>query len=186
MKKLILSFGLILGLLFAVGCDNDDDTPDPVNESEVITTVNVTLTPQGGGTAVTLSFVDPDGEGSGQPTITVSGPLAASTTYSGAIEFLDETDPLDVEDITEEVEEEDDEHEVFYLPSAGLNLTFSNLNLDEDGNPLGTTFTATTGAASAGSLTVALIHEGNKPNDGTLADAGGETDVEVTFNLAIQ
>ncbi len=185
MKKLIVSFGLILGLLAVVSCDNDDDAPELVNESEVITTVNVTLTPQGGGTAVTMTFEDPDGEGSGAPTIT-GGTLAANTTYSGTIEFLDETDPNDVEDITEEVEEEDDEHEVFYLPSTGLNITFSNLDLDGDGNPLGLTFTATTGAASTGTLTVALIHEGNKPNDGTLADAGGETDVEVPFPVTIQ
>lgn len=176
---------MIAGLLAFVGCNNDDDNPEPVNESEVITTVNVTLTPQGGGTPVTLSFEDLDGEGSGAPTVTVSGPLAAGTTYDGTIEFLDRTDPNDVEDITEEVEEESDEHEVFFFP-VGVNLTFSNLNTDDDGNPLGTVFTVSAGAASNGTLTIALIHEGNKPNDGTLAGAGGETDVEVAFSVSIQ
>ena len=41
-----------------------------------------------------------------------------------------------------------------------------------------------TGEASSGTLTLTLRHEPNKPNSG-LADAGGETDIEVTFDVAV-
>ena len=55
-----------LSLLVFAAC-SDDDTPDPVNEEEVITTMTVTLTPVGGGTAITLRSQDLDGDGPNAP-----------------------------------------------------------------------------------------------------------------------
>ena len=43
-----------------------------------------------------------------------------------------------------------------------------------------------TGEASTGNLRIVLRHEPTKPNDGTLAGAGGSTDVDVTFAVTIQ
>ena len=40
-----------------------DITPEPINEEEVITTMTVTLVPDGGGTEIVLSFQDLDGDG---------------------------------------------------------------------------------------------------------------------------
>jgi hypothetical protein len=184
--KNLFRITLIMALpILLFSCSDDDDSPEPVNEEEVITTVTLTLVPDGGGNTVTLQSRDLDGDGPDDPVITVSGNLAANTTYNGGIIFLNETESP-AENITEEVNEEDDEHQVFYLPANGLNAVFTYLNFDGDGNPLGTLFRVETGADSSGSLNVVLRHEPKKPNDGTLADAGGETDISVNFPVTIE
>ena len=100
------------------------------------------------------------------------------------MKLLNETeDPA--EDITVEVEEESDEHQFFYTISTGLNVTTAYSNFDNNSNPLGTAFTITSGAASSGVITFTLRHEPIKPNTG-LDNAGGETDLEASFNIAIQ
>ncbi|WP_298420412.1 type 1 periplasmic binding fold superfamily protein [uncultured Kordia sp.] len=186
MKKFKISILAVMAMTatFITGCSSDDDAPAPVNEEEVITTLTATLTPVGGGAAITLQSRDLDGDGPDAPVITVSGNLAASTTYNGAIVLLNETE-TPAENITLEVEEEDDEHQFFFTTTTSLNITTANLNLDGNGNPLGTTFDVTTGAASTGSYTITLRHEPTKPNTG-LSDAGGETDISVTFPVTIQ
>jgi len=177
-----LSVVLFVSLLFTA-C-SDDDTPEPVNEEEVITTLTVTLTPNGGGTPITLQTRDLDGDGPNVPVVTVSGDLATGVTYNGVIVLLNETE-TPAEDITQEVEGEDEEHQFFYTVGSGLDVTTAYTNFDGNGNPLGTEFTLTVGAVSSGALTFTLRHEPTKPNTG-LSDAGGETDIEATFNLTIQ
>ena len=177
----------LISILSFNACSSDDDTlPTPVNEEEIITTVNVTLTPQGTeGTVITLQKQDLDGNGPNDPEYFISGgSLSESTTYTGSIELLNETENP-AEDITEEVEEESDEHQFFFTASSGLNITTEYTNFDEDGNPLGTEFELYTGAESSGTLTFTLRHEPTKPNSG-LSDAGGETDVEATFSVTIE
>jgi hypothetical protein len=66
-----------------------------------------------------------------------------------------------------------------------LDVTITNENLDSNGNKLGTEFTLDAGAVSSGTLTFTLRHEPTKPNTG-LEDAGGETDITATFNVAVQ
>jgi hypothetical protein len=61
-----------------------------------------------------------------------------------------------------------------------------NLNTDTNGMPLGSTFDLTTGAAGSGTITFTLRHEPTKPNDGTLAEVGGNTDIEATFDVVVQ
>lgn len=184
--KNLFKISLILSLpLLLFSCSNDDDAPEPVNEEEIITTVTATLTPTGGGSVVTLQSRDLDGDGPNDPVITVSGNLSAQTTYSGAIKFLNETENPP-EDITEEVNEEADEHQVFFVTSGGLEATFTYENFDDNGNPLGTLFSVETGAASTGILNIVLRHEPTKPNDGTLGNAGGETDISVNFPVIIE
>ena len=184
MKNLkIISFLFTFSLLI-LSCSDDDDTPDPVNEEEVITTMTVTLTPQGGGTAITLQSQDLDGDGPNAPEITISGNLAASTTYDGEIVLLNETE-TPAEDITEEVKEEDDEHQFFFSATGSLSgVTYSDQ--DENGNPVGIEFSLETGAAGSGVLGITLRHEPKKPNDGTLSDAGGETDISQNFNVTVE
>jgi len=180
--KAILSLALV-SVLF-ISCSNDDDTPDPVNEEELITTMNITLSPQAGGGDITLQSQDLDGDGPNAPVITVSGPLSANSTYSGTVELLNETENP-AENITEEVEEEADEHQFFYVVSGAVSgVTYTDQ--DGNGNPVGITFELTTSDAGAATLNVTLRHEPKKPNDGTLADAGGETDITQTFTLTVQ
>ncbi|SNR16107.1 type 1 periplasmic binding fold superfamily protein [Tenacibaculum jejuense] len=187
MKSIKLLAFLFISTLIFTGCSDDDDDnnlPDEVNEEEVITTMTITLTPAGGGTAVTLQTRDADGDGPNAPVLSVSGDLAANTTYTGSIELLNETvSPADI--ITEEIEEEDEEHQFFFV-ATGVNATFAYTDSDENGNPVGLDFTLTTTDASTGSLTFTLKHEPSKPNNGTATDAGGETDIETTFNVTVQ
>lgn len=165
-----------------VSCDNDDDNPAPIDEEEVITTMNVTLSAAGG--SITLQSQDLDGDGPNAPVISVSGNLEANTTYSGSIELLNETE-TPAEDITKEVEEEDEEHQ-FFFNATGAITSVDYDDVDGDGNPVGLNFTLTTGDAGNGSIQITLRHEPKKPNDETLADAGGETDIAQTFDLVVE
>ncbi len=165
-----------------IGCD-DDDTPEVINEEELITTVTYELTSTTQ-PAVTFTSRDQDGDGPLVPTVTVSGNLVANTTYTGSVRFLNELESP-AENITEEVEEEADEHEVFYNTSVN-GLTINKVDNDPDGNPLGLRTNIQAGAAGTGTLTIVLRHEPKKPNNGSLSDAGGETDVEVVFPVTIQ
>ena len=180
MKKVkFLTISIFAIALFA-SC-SDDDVPEPVNEEEVITTLTVTL--DSGSGSVVMQYQDLDGDGPDAGTVTVSGPLSANTSYDGSIVLLNETeDPA--ENITEEIEEEDLDHQFFYTVGSGLDVTTEYTSFDSAGNELGLTFLLNTAGVSSGGLTFTLRHEPNKPNTG-LADAGGETDIEVTFDVAV-
>jgi hypothetical protein len=178
-----LSLAVVAALSFA-SCSDDDETPEIVNEEEVITTMTVTLTPDDGSETITLQTRDLDGDGSDDPVITVSGNLVSGTTYNGVIVLLNET-VSPAEDITEEVKEESVEHQFFYTISSGLDVTTQYADFDGDGNPLGTAFTLTAGAASSGTITFTLRHEPTKPNDG-IDGAGGETDILASFSVSVE
>ena len=166
-----------------IGCSDDDTAPEVINDEELITTVILTLT-QESGDQVVLTTVDLDGDGPDEPVTTVVGNFAENTQYQGAVRFLNETE-TPAEEITEEVLEEADEHQVFYTTTDGLNIETQYEDEDSQGNPLGLQITLTTGAASQGSLTVTLRHEPVKPNDG-LDSAGGETDITTSFDVTIE
>lgn len=169
-------------LIFSCSSD-DDSTPEPVLEEEVITTMTITLEADGQADVI-LQTQDLDGDGPDLPVVTVSGNLSSNTNYSGSITLLNETeDPA--ENMTEEIEEEDLEHQFFYSVGSGLDAQTDYNDADSEGNPLGLDFVLSTYSASSGSITFTLRHEPNKPNMG-LEDAGGETDIEATFNVSIQ
>jgi len=185
MKSFFKIFTLLLtaNLLFA--CSNDDDST-AINEEEVITTLIVTFVPQGGGNAIELKSQDLDGDGPDAPIMTISGSFLSNTTYNGEVEFLNElVSPPD--NITEEVAEESLEHQVFFNVSAGLGTVNYN-DMDADGNPIGLDISFQTENATVITqiMTVTLRHEPNKDaegvSDGDIANAGGETDIEVMFS----
>ncbi len=190
MKKLkFLSMFLITGALLT-SCSSDDDAlPEPVNEEEVITTLTLSLVPEDGSATVVFTYRDLDGDGPNAPVTSISGNLSSNTSYSGSVRVLNELESP-AEDITEEVEEEGDEHQFFYTMSSSLNATIVYDDEDENGRPVGITFNLVTGEASSGNLTVTLRHEPNKSapgvSDGDIANAGGDTDVEATFNVVIE
>ena len=186
-KLLIL---LIIGFVSFSSCKKDDPvTPVIPNEEEVITTLTYTLTPAGGGTPVVLTFQDLDGDGGDAPTITDDAILQANSTYNGSVGLLNETeDPA--EDIGLEVLEESLEHQ-FFFQSSIQGLTIAYADVDELGmNPLGLQSTLTTGGVGSGSITITLKHEPSKDapgvSDGDISEAGGETDIEVTFPIDVQ
>jgi hypothetical protein len=192
-KKTMNKFGLLIcvGMVSALSFSSckDDEPEDPIipNEEEVITTLNYTLTPQDGGAAIVLSFQDLDGDGGDDPVIS-SGILAANSSYTGKLELLNETeDPA--EDITEEVAEENEEHQFFFSSSIS-DLSVSYSDSDPNGNPVGIETLLNTGDVGSGTITVILRHEPSKSasgvNDGDITNAGGETDIEVTFDVDVQ
>ena len=172
---------ILFAVLFFQSCGPDD--PDPVNEEEVITTLEVVLTPSAAGTSpVTLKFLDADGEqGSAAPVVSVSGPLRAATLYTAVITFLNET-VSPPEDITLEVEEEGDDHLICFETSS--NITIAYEDTDDRGLPLGLETSWLTGEVGPAEVTVSLRHQaGTKTGD---CPGGGETDVEVAFEVIVE
>lgn len=186
MKSNFIFYILLFCLgVFITACDDND--PQPENPEELITTVRLDFVAEGTTEVIRQEFKDLDGDGGDDPVITTN-PLDSSKTYSVTVTFLNEQkDPA--EDITEEVKEEDEEHQVFYIIS-GLNLTHEYQDSDPSGNPLGVENSMVSGDLSTGTLTVILRHEPDKNaagvSDGDITNAGGETDVEVTFDLEIK
>ena len=185
-KPLILS-SIFISLITIVSCSDDPEDPIVENEEEVITTLTYTLTPFKGGSAVVLSYRDLDGDGDGEPTIT-NGTLSPATTYTGALTLLNETESP-AESITEEIEEEDADHQFFFSTTVS-DLVVTYDDTDDDGNPVGLATSLTTGAAGSGTLTVTLKHEPNKSASGVaagdMANAGGETDISVSFTITVE
>lgn len=170
---------------------------DPNEEEEQITEVTLTFTPEGGGDAITATWLDADGEGVGNPTIDDID-LDANTEYIMTM-TLQNTLENPAEDITEEIEEEDDEHMFFFGFTADLftdpagdgNIGAENrgdaLNyndMDDDGNPVGLSTTWTTGTAASGTFNVVLKHQPGLKS-GTSDSTVGGTDVDIEFDINI-
>lgn len=146
---------------------NPDETGE-TNVEEVITTVELTFTPDEGD-AVVATWVDLE---DGNPTID-DIMLAADTDYELTVRFLNELeDPA--ENITEEIEEEDDEHQIFFDGSALDTMTIAYGDMDGGGLPVGLTNDVMSGAAATGDLTVQLQHL--PAEDGTAVKVAGLED----------
>lgn len=184
-------------LLFLAGCKKDD--PKPENIPEAITKATLTFTPAGGA-AVIVTATDPDGDGPLPRTL--SGPinLVKNVSYTLKITLINElAKPTDPEyDITEEVEEEADEHMFFF---AWTNNTFSNptgngnvdnrsdavnyVDRDTKGLPLGLETSWTTNNTTGnGTFRVILKHQPDLKSATTTSN-DGESDLDVTFNLSV-
>lgn len=178
---------LLFVTTFFIACTKSED-PEPVNEEEVITTVTATLVPDGGGATITLTSKDLDGDGPNKPVITVSGNLAANKTYKGTLSLLNETENP-AEDITTEIKEEDKDHQFFFSFTNSI-ATATYGDKDGNGNPVGLKFNLVTGNSGSGDFTIILRHEPNKladgVKDGKIKNAGGETDIEVTFPITVK
>ncbi|WP_194851266.1 type 1 periplasmic binding fold superfamily protein [Nonlabens antarcticus] len=185
MRYQILKIAITTVLYCVLVSCSDNDVPQLINEEELITTVEYTLTNDTDATNVVVyKSVDADGSGPEAPTLMTTGTLLANSTYSGTIRFLNES-VAPAENITEEVQEESSEHEVFYATSiAGIAIT--KTDTDSDGNLLGLRTALKTEAPGNGNLTIVLRHEPIKPNDNTLSGAAGETDAQVVYSLIIQ
>ena len=179
----LLAILFVSSLAFNACSDDDHDDHDHDDEDhEEINLMIYTLT-DSENNSVIFTYSDPDGEGGADGTSTVVGQLTVNTTYAGAIQFL-HVDGDETEDIGAKIaEEEGDEHEIFYT-STSLNIN-RNDN-DENGNPLGFNTTVTASEAGMGSLTITLVHEGPKPNNG-LEEAltTGVSDIQKTFEFTV-
>jgi len=183
----ILAIALLT--LFTVSCSKkDDDSPvpnnlttPPANEEELITSVILSFVDTAGVQPnVQYAFRDLDGDGGNAPTQHDTIRLVNNTYYNATIQLLNEA-ANPAEDITLEVQQEDDEHLFCYTPS-NTNLVVTRT--DSDGIfEVGISSRWFTGAAANGPTMVTLKHQPGV-KDGTCAP--GDTDVEVTFVTEIQ
>lgn len=167
--------------------DNDHD-----HEQELITTLIYTLTPKTGGSPVVMTFNDPDGDGGIAPSITTEGVFLISTIYEGSIVLRNES-VMPPRDITTEIKEEADKHQFFFQALDGVagRIKFTYADIDNNGNPVGLlTDVSGSGGPASGKLRLILRHEPKKDaagvKAGNITNAGGETDIDVTFNFAMQ
>ncbi len=179
MKKHFSTLALpLLAFLFVfTSCKKDD--PEEVHEEEEINRVVLSITD-----AASAQQTYTWNEGETTPSIT----LNANATYQVSVSFFDASDVSEIENITEEVIEEADEHFV-YFETAGANLTIASASTDTtDSNniPINLNTQWTSAAASSGSVRVYLIHEPTTKSGSSRTDFGGETDVEVNFPVTIQ
>ncbi len=175
------------------------------NEEEVITTVTVTVTPQAGGAARTFTWNDPDGDGGAAPTIDTIA-VAAGDQLTLAVGFQNRlADP--VEEITTEIRDESDAHQIFFTGSAvngpataqpSAPLTHAYADTDVNGLPIGLASTLSVTAGVPGDLIITLRHmppingvavktagAAATVASGGFAALGGSTDAQVTFPVAI-
>jgi len=197
---------LIMSISLFVGCSDDDDDPMEMEmememeneEEEVINQVTLTFTPDTGEDAVTATWLDADGEGSGAPTIEDIG-LLEGVTYELAIELTNTLGTTD-EDVTAEVREEGADHQFFFSFSDGIfsdptgdgnvdnasdPLNYSDL--DANGLPIGlsTTWTAGAHTEAPGEFNIVLKHQPDLKTATSDATTGG-TDIDITFPLVIE
>jgi hypothetical protein len=173
---------LICSSAIFMQCKDSGEDLKPDDENELITSVTLKFTEEGTSNTSSFSYKDPDGEGGNAATKFDSVILKPNTTYTLAIELLDES-KTPVDDITKEVEEESDEHLFIYTPSPAALLTYTYLDKDVNNYPIGITGKAVTGAAGIGKLKVQLRHQPGAKN-GT--PTPGSDDVNLDFNLKIK
>lgn len=170
------------------GQEEDDHGP---GEEELITTLEITLTPSGGGVPYTVRFRDLDGEGGNVPVVAPIE-LDAGTDYDGTVRVLNETESPP-ENITEEVEEEAEAHQFFYQTLDGFSpasVTYADMESDYGTNtgadhPVGIAFTLSVPAnAQNGLLRVTLSHYDEAPKDGVTPS--DETDIDVIFQVYVR
>jgi len=158
------------------------------NDEEVITTLQLSFVPVGGGATLSYQYDDADGPGGNAPTQDVII-LSPAKTYNVTLQLLNKT-ANPVENVTAEVEDEAEAHRFYYTPAAGSNITVASLNNDANGIPLGITSTWTTGAAANGKVKITLRHypavPPNKAAGDMVNDPKSGTDIEVEFVTKIQ
>lgn len=176
-------------LLFAgmgiTACQPDD--PVIPNEEEVITTLQYTLTDNNNNTVI-FTFKDLDGDGGTAPLITITDTLRAHTVYEGAMSLRNEAGN-DIISISDEVEDESEFHQLFYSTTIN-DLTISYADEDINGHPIGLFTKVQTGSSGQGEISIILRHNLQKTasgvSQGDITNAGGETDISVTFSVNVQ
>jgi len=202
------TFVSALALALSVAACGADEQPN--EENEVISVVELTFTPAGGGAPLVFEFNDPDGDG-GASGVSDQIDLVAGVEYTLGVRFVNSlAEPS--EDLTEEVKGEAEDHFVFVLGDvAGPASTASPAlvthayadqesdytdNAVGDDLPVGLRNTITTKDAGAGQLRIMLRHlpevnakpqkTGDLPR--ALADGDdlpGSVDVDVSFELVV-
>lgn len=187
MKNLhkILVF-LITGAVFLAACKKKKDDHDhDHNEQELITKVVVRFS--SGSETVTMTWQDEDGLGSNPPVIQ-NGTLKTGTTYDIDVSIASENGV----DITGEIIEEADVHQIYYGFSSTLFTSFQYRDQDSNGKPVGLRARVTTNSnAGVGNLQMILVHYPIKSQNLSATpwvynpNIGGEQDFNITFDVTL-
>jgi hypothetical protein len=192
MKKLPLYLFGILTMGFA-SCESED--PVPENDQEVITEliltfveVNQTLTPIG--TPFSAIASDPEGIEVGSAPIVQPINLETGKSYVMTIQVLN---GIEGENITEEILAEADEHQFYFLGDTFSQNAIAISYIDPSGKNLGLeNILSTSNTAFTGQWRVVLRHDLDKsfpgatsPNFENFVQAGGESDLDITFPVVI-
>ena len=178
---------LIWMLLFGITtlftqCKDAGDALEIDDENELITSVTLTFTEKGTNNVSTFSYKDADGDGGNIPAKFDSITLKPNTTYTLAIELLDES-KSPVVDISKEVEKESYDHLFVYTSTPTTLLTYTYGDKDANNYPIGLMGTVVSGTAGSGKFKVQLRHQpGVKNGTATL----GSDDVNLDFNLIVK
>ena len=189
----------LLSLTACSDVEKDDGHHGHDHDHEAISKVILDLVSQADGSAQTINYADPLTKNGGADAEIV---LASGTTYDLGITVLnDEEDPI--EDITLEIIDEMDEHQVFFTGSVidDGSVTFTYEDEDSNGLTLGLDNTLTGVAAGSGDLVITLQHmaeqDGNPVKRAGMADdvaaegldgiAGeGAADFSIAFDLVVE
>ncbi|MDE0472672.1 MAG: hypothetical protein OXH57_12110 [Ekhidna sp.] len=197
--KNYLLIGLLSSGLIFTSCNGDDDAPEEEDEVEVITDVTLVFTNNADNTDVVKARAkDPDGMGAQDLQVLDTIKLTSGVTYTLTFEISNALDPDDVEDVGEEIEEEDDEHQLFFAFTDGafsspmgdgnIDTTSDPINYedeDDDENPVGLETTWTAGnPRTNGKFRVKLQHQPDVKTATSTATTG-DTDFDLTFVLNI-
>ena len=194
-KPIIALFLFIL--VFA--CSKDED-PEPANEEEVITLVTLEVTKVGSSETITYNFEveghahddeeDDDDDHDGHEGEHTEIELEPNSSYNVSMLIYNDTDPNNIENVTLEIIEEADEHQIYYAITDELSgfsiASASNDNSDSDGNPLFLKTTWTTTGETSGDVAGYLIHEPTSKTGSTRNDFGGATDFEIEFEVHVE
>lgn len=176
MKTNFLIAGLLSISAIFISCEDVDDPNDHKHDEELITTVKLNFSNANDSTDMfSVIFRDVDGPGGTDPSTWDTIQLSSNNTYNVDVQFLNEAEVI-VDDITEEVIAEADEHIVCY-ESVDANVQITR-NDSVNNLPLGIETTWVTGPFNEGQVVVSLKHQ-PRVKDGTCTP--GETDVEVSF-----
>ena len=201
LKNIYLKATLLSTVLLFIACDKDD-APEAENEMEVFTKAVIKVTNLSDNSSETYEFevedhdddhdhshsviaANQEGDGHGDH---VEIELESGSEYKFEISFLNESDPNNVIDMTEEVIEEADEHLVFFeLGWNGVSYeSMSGDTIDSNGNPLNLVTKWTTTTAGFAIVEAYLIHQPTSKSGNTRDDFGGATDVEIEFEAHVE
>lgn len=188
--KQFLKFGAIAIFSFSLFLSScKKDTPAEPNEEELITTVKLKFTPQGGGDVLNFEWEDLDGNPNTAPEVDQII-LDKSKKYDVSIEVKNRSVNPEA-DITEEISAEKESHRFYYIPAQGSSIAISGFDKDGNGVSVGlNSLWETSATLSTGKIKIILRHyAGTPPNklENDPADSPkSASDIEVDFDTQVK
>lgn len=180
---------LFISSILLSACKRDKDdvaNPQKPDEQELITTIKVSFKKSPASTdSLVFVWQDPDGDGGILPVV---DPIQITTEYTYlSVRVLNESNPMNVDDISEEIYDNGFEHQLFYTTGTNY-MDLSYLDMDNNGVPIGLKMgLSSLTNVSSSTLRIILKHQpGIKPISGNGNPTLGSTDFDVIFPIKIQ